>query len=98
MSRRLAGRTAGPGRVRGRNRPELAGGRVRGQYRCGTVRMRGSRVARRTAVATRCGRSCTGSGHSSLAVTLLSVSYTHLRAHETVLDLVCRLLLEKKKK
>ena len=24
------------------------------------------------------------------------VSYTHLRAHETVLDLVCRLLLEKK--
>ncbi len=28
----------------------------------------------------------------------ISVSYTHLRAHETVLDLVCRLLLEKKKK
>eukprot|EP00657_Telonema_sp_P-1_P001879 TRINITY_DN14630_c0_g1_i2.p1 TRINITY_DN14630_c0_g1~~TRINITY_DN14630_c0_g1_i2.p1 ORF type:complete len:279 (-),score=46.20 TRINITY_DN14630_c0_g1_i2:1-837(-) len=27
----------------------------------------------------------------------VSVSYTHLRAHETVLDLVCRLLLEKKK-
>ena len=27
-----------------------------------------------------------------------TVSYTHLRAHETVLDLVCRLLLEKKKK
>ena len=26
------------------------------------------------------------------------VSYTHLRAHETVLDLVCRLLLEKKNK
>ena len=25
------------------------------------------------------------------------VSYTHLRAHETVLDLVCRLLLEKQK-
>src|SRR5665811_2018768 len=25
------------------------------------------------------------------------VSYTHLRAHETVLDLVCRLLLEKKR-
>ena len=30
--------------------------------------------------------------------TLGSVSYTHLRAHETVLDLVCRLLLEKKNK
>src|SRR5665811_2580045 len=26
-----------------------------------------------------------------------TVSYTHLRAHETVLDLVCRLLLDKKK-
>ena len=26
----------------------------------------------------------------------IPVSYTHLRAHETVLDLVCRLLLEKK--
>ena len=31
------------------------------------------------------------------ALTLTAVSYTHLRAHETVLDLVCRLLLEKKK-
>eukprot|EP00657_Telonema_sp_P-1_P001579 TRINITY_DN14183_c0_g1_i3.p1 TRINITY_DN14183_c0_g1~~TRINITY_DN14183_c0_g1_i3.p1 ORF type:complete len:123 (+),score=72.89 TRINITY_DN14183_c0_g1_i3:103-471(+) len=31
-------------------------------------------------------------------VGLKPVSYTHLRAHETVLDLVCRLLLEKKKK
>ena len=29
---------------------------------------------------------------------LAPVSYTHLRAHETVLDLVCRLLLENKKK
>ena len=28
---------------------------------------------------------------------IYAVSYTHLRAHETVLDLVCRLLLEKKK-
>ena len=26
-----------------------------------------------------------------------SVSYTHLRAHETFMNLVCRLLLEKKK-
>ena len=31
-------------------------------------------------------------------LTFQPVSYTHLRAHETVLDLVCRLLLEKKKK
>ena len=29
---------------------------------------------------------------------ITAVSYTHLRAHETVLDIVCRLLLEKKKK
>ena len=29
---------------------------------------------------------------------IVAVSYTHLRAHETVLDLVCRLLLEKKNK
>ena len=33
--------------------------------------------------------------HSCTAA-LETVSYTHLRAHETVLDLVCRLLLEKK--
>ena len=30
------------------------------------------------------------------ALSHVAVSYTHLRAHETVLDLVCRLLLEKK--
>src|SRR5665811_188289 len=29
---------------------------------------------------------------------VVTTAYTHLRAHETVLDLVCRLLLEKKKK
>ena len=34
---------------------------------------------------------------ASLAHCMKPVSYTHLRAHETVLDLVCRLLLEKKK-
>ena len=28
----------------------------------------------------------------------IAVSYTHLRAHETEADLVCRLLLEKKKR
>ena len=31
-----------------------------------------------------------------VAIIPVTVSYTHLRAHETVLDLVCRLLLEKK--
>ena len=34
---------------------------------------------------------------AALASGISPVSYTHLRAHETVLDLVCRLLLEKKK-
>ena len=34
----------------------------------------------------------------SRTVEAAPVSYTHLRAHETVLDLVCRLLLEKKTK
>src|SRR5664280_911437 len=33
--------------------------------------------------------------YSSSATPSIPVSYTHLRAHETVLDLVCRLLLEK---
>ena len=36
-------------------------------------------------------------GMISVSVVVPPVSYTHLRAHETVLDLVCRLLLEKKK-
>ena len=37
-------------------------------------------------------------GPNVLVVTLIgweAVSYTHLRAHDTVLDLVCRLLLDK---
>ena len=38
-----------------------------------------------------------GRRHRHLPPDRRSVSYTHLRAHETVLDLVCRLLLEKKK-
>ena len=36
-------------------------------------------------------------GHEPFKDFVGPVSYTHLRAHETVLDLVCRLLLEKKK-
>eukprot|EP00657_Telonema_sp_P-1_P002958 TRINITY_DN1690_c0_g1_i6.p1 TRINITY_DN1690_c0_g1~~TRINITY_DN1690_c0_g1_i6.p1 ORF type:complete len:140 (+),score=15.43 TRINITY_DN1690_c0_g1_i6:220-639(+) len=38
------------------------------------------------------------SGTMTPSVRVEAVPYTHLRAHETVLDLVCRLLLEKKKK
>ena len=34
---------------------------------------------------------------SNPTITIQTVSYTHLRAHETVLELVCRLLPEKKK-
>ena len=39
-----------------------------------------------------------GIGGARVLEDIVPVSYTHLRAHETVLDLVCRLLLEKKKK
>ena len=38
-------------------------------------------------------RQCRGAAPAARAE---PVSYTHLRAHETVLDLVCRLWLEKK--
>ena len=37
------------------------------------------------------------SGNEYEGLSIVPVSYTHLRAHETVLDIVCRLLLEKKK-
>src|SRR5665648_1235741 len=43
-------------------------------------------------------RSSAASGWAIKLVNWASVSYTHLRAHETRHDLVCRLLLEKKKK
>src|SRR5450756_3036073 len=42
----------------------------------------------------------TGAGDGAVAaigISTMPVSYTHLRAHETRHDLVCRLLLEKKK-
>ena len=44
----------------------------------------------------RFGRPRLGGIAEVLAPLIEAVSYTHLRAHETVLDLVCRLLLEKK--
>ena len=40
---------------------------------------------------------CSADLHLTVRLDYDPVSYTHLRAHETVLDLVCRLLLEKKK-
>src|SRR5678816_4300141 len=39
---------------------------------------------------------CPCSTMKNLLVSILSISYTHLRAHETPEHLVCRLLLEKK--
>src|SRR5450756_2901995 len=44
------------------------------------------------------GHELVGVGGHRLGSGLEPVSYTHLRAHETRHDLVCRLLLEKKKK
>ena len=54
------------------------------------------------AAAERCGRidalcNIAGACRADHFLEIRPVSYTHLRAHETVLDLVCRLLLEKKK-
>ena len=43
-----------------------------------------------------CGGNRAGSRRSGMG--RVAVSYTHLRAHETGRNLVCRLLLEKKKK
>src|SRR5659263_264831 len=40
----------------------------------------------------------TGIPVTGITARIRTVSYTHLRAHETRHDLVCRLLLEKKKK
>src|SRR5678816_4868013 len=37
-------------------------------------------------------------GSTAVGKRIMAVSYTHLRAHETPEHLVCRLLLEKKKK
>ena len=37
-----------------------------------------------------------GMGNHTVVLSLVAVSYTHLRAHETPEHLVCRLLLEKK--
>ena len=47
-------------------------------------------------VAAIAGMQLVGNGDANVGNYLDTVSYTHLRAHETVLDLVCRLLLEKK--
>ena len=45
------------------------------------------------------GGAFTANGWNTVTLNYVApVSYTHLRAHETVLDLVCRLLLAKKKK
>ena len=43
-----------------------------------------------------CCRACWGAQRAIPGYYLISVSYTHLRAHETGRNLVCRLLLEKK--
>ena len=54
---------------------------------------------RRTERVAELGTVASGMAHeigTPMNVILGPVSYTHLRAHETVLDLVCRLLLEKK--
>ena len=43
-------------------------------------------------------KSCPDSNRNPESNSITPVSYTHLRAHETPEHLVCRLLLEKKKR
>ena len=56
--------------------------------------LRWSSIAPKTKVT---GMPMSATACSSCAMPSGAVSYTHLRAHETVLDLVCRLLLENQK-
>src|SRR5450756_2856472 len=59
---------------------------------CRALRASPSRTSSRSTTTPTCSATCRVSASST------PVSYTHLRAHETRHDLVCRLLLEKKKK
>ena len=73
-------------------RQVLSGGGVRGAAHAGVLNALQERGIKPEAI------SATSAGAIVGAMIADAVSYTHLRAHETVLDLVCRLLLEKKKK
>ena len=78
-------------------------------YSGGDARLKGGGVAHECILDLRPLKDSTGISAEDVAKRLIdygfhaptlsfpAVSYTHLRAHETVLDLVCRLLLEKKK-
>ena len=59
---------------------------------------RGFGLARALVVNSGIANAATGTIGLENARLTAAVSYTHLRAHETRHDLVCRLLLEKKKK
>src|SRR5664280_2360477 len=92
-----AGQVRVPGRAHRAARPRHAGGeRIASGH---PEKAAGARAKSR-----RCLRARHGAGGGTRngrgnrpAARRQAVSYTHLRAHETVLDLVCRLLLEKKK-
>src|SRR5450759_4059908 len=76
-------------------RPAAAEGTGR-QARAGRAGGTGRSGRRCSGTVTGCPRTVTGWPKAASHGTY-SVSYTHLRAHETRHDLVCRLLLEKKK-
>src|SRR5665811_1200747 len=80
-------------RVNGKPRP-LAHPRPRC---CRDPAMAANRTQDTTFLGARYRRLARRIGKLKALVAIQPVSYTHLRAHETVLDLVCRLLLEKKK-
>ena len=54
-------------------------------------------IANISSVPVSCSGECNGEATVGVSGVSGPVSYTHLRAHETVLDLVCRLLLEQNK-
>src|SRR5665811_2561705 len=67
-----------------------------GKERRGGARWRGAAIKNRRKQKVESRReSCTCGRGDQVAFIIADVSYTHLRAHETVLVLVCRLLLDK---
>src|SRR5450756_2730815 len=63
-----------------------------------TLSSRGPHLRSFPLITTVTGRTSSRHWQLILVIMEIPVSYTHLRAHETRHDLVCRLLLEKKKK
>src|SRR5450759_5826977 len=84
----------GRGRGRGRRRGMRA---QRGDVRAAVLQLLGEEPMHGYQLMQRITERSEGAWRPSPGTVYPAVSYTHLRAHETRHDLVCRLLLEKKK-